>query len=302
MALASANELMLRSEASDEVARRAQQIISRQVTQMSRLLEDTLDAWRMRHDKIEVQRKRIDVRAVIEAALDATKPRAAAETINLEVDMPSEPVYAKADATRLQQVVVNVMQNAINHSAAGQAVTVSLSVERQGAVVRVSDEGVGISPDALPKVFEPFFQASHRSAKGMGLGLSVARAIVRAHGGEIHAFSDGLGKGARFEIRLPCIEEATGTPSELPALTARRAGEQAPIPLIDDDEASRESVCALLRNSGYEVHEAGNGNEGLRLIDEIVPSVVILDVGLPDVSGLEIARTVRGKYGSKQTD
>lgn len=301
MALSSANELLIRSEVSDDGARRAQQVISRQITQMSRLLEDTLDASRMRHDKVELHRKLIDLRAPLEAVMDVTKPRAAGESIELEFDMPDEPVHVKADSTRLQQVVVNLTQNAINHSSPGQTVRVQLSAEHLQAVLRVIDEGAGIPPEALPRLFEPFFQASRCSKDGMGLGLSLARSIVRAHGGDISARSEGIGKGAVFEVRLPLVDEMAETATDLPMVSRREnAADQTTVLLVDDDESSRESVGILLRNSGYEVLEAQDGMEGLRLVEQAMPSVAVLDVGLPDISGLEVARRIRQKYGPKQ--
>ncbi|HET6628880.1 MAG TPA: chemotaxis protein CheB [Woeseiaceae bacterium] len=301
MALANANEIMLRNQHSADETRRAQQIISRQINHMSRLLEDTLDASRMRHDKIELQRKVLDLRTVVEAALDATKPRADRESIALEVDMPADPVQVKADGTRLQQVVVNLIQNAINHSTSDQTVQVSVGLTgRARALIRVRDQGSGITEEALPQVFEPFFQASRRSETGMGIGLSLARSIVQAHRGEIRATSDGPGKGALFEVRLPLAVNGTDAAAEKQVAGGAGAAEKSTILLIDDDEESRESMGVLLRGSGYEVHEARDGSEGLKLIDKIVPSVVVLDVGLPDISGLEVARTVRRKFGWKQ--
>ncbi|MBN1238839.1 MAG: PAS domain S-box protein [Gammaproteobacteria bacterium] len=301
MALASANELLIRSESADDVSRRAQQIISRQVTQMSRLLEDTLDASRMRHDRIELHRKLLDIRSIVETAMDVVKPRAMRESIKLNVELPAEPIRIKADASRLQQMIVNLAQNAINHSAGGQTIELRLFAQRNEAVIRIRDEGVGISAEALPRLFEPFFQASRRSREGMGLGLSLALSIARAHGGDICARSAGLGKGATFEVRLPLMkpEDMSETMTDLPALDAGYP-DSGTVLLVDDDDASRESVAQLLRKSGYEVLEAGTGLEGLRLIEEVMPSVAILDVGLPDISGLEVARRTRKKFGSKQ--
>ncbi len=298
MALVSANELLLHADDSGEIAQRAQQVISRQIKQMSRLLEDTLDASRMRHDRIELQRKLLDLRTVVEAAMDVVKPRATDESIELEVAMPPEPVHVKADATRLQQVIVNLMQNAINHSESGQTVRLRLESDGSDAIVHVADEGDGIEADALPRLFEPFFQASRRSSNGMGLGLSLAQSIVRAHGGQITAASVGLGKGAAFEVRLPQTDEGGDTATDLPALNG--GSRRATVLLVDDDDASRESVALLLEKSGYEVLQAANGLDGLRLVEAVMPTVAVIDVGLPDVSGLEIARRVREKHGPNQ--
>jgi two-component system CheB/CheR fusion protein len=299
MAIASANEVLSRSDAMDDAARRSQQVISRQITQMSRLLEDTLDASRMRHDKIELQRKRIDLRPVLEAAMDVARPRGVREGVRIEVKSAADPVYVRADAARMQQVIVNLTQNAINHSGANKVVAVTLLADGDSAILRVEDNGEGISRQALPHIFEPFFQASRRSSSGMGLGLSLARSIVRAHGGDIVAASDGVGRGARFEVRLPLVDMLAETAVDLPV--ARHDGGGPPtIVLVDDDYESRESLGILLRRSGYEVFEAGDAMGGLQLIERSVPSVAVIDIGLPDVSGLEMARRVRKKFGANQ--
>jgi two-component system CheB/CheR fusion protein len=296
MAISSANEVLARSNEVTDVTRRAQQVISRQVKQMSRLLEDTLDASRMRHDKIELHRKRVDLRLILEAALDATRPRAAREGVELEVSIPDEPVFVRADITRLQQVIVNLTQNAINHSKEGDTIRLRVSVEAENAIVLITDEGDGIPPEALSQLFEPFFQASRRSRAGLGLGLSLARSIARAHGGDITAASDGIGKGASFEVRLPIVDESTETGIDLAAALAGRTGTPA-IVLVDDDAEGRSSLGLLLQTAGYEVFEAGDGTSGLQLIEKEQPSVAVLDIGLPDISGLEVARRVRRKFG-----
>src|SRR5690606_17332926 len=138
---------------------------------------------RMRHDRIEVHRKLLDLRKVVEVAMDSTRPHAEASKVRLELELPEDPVHVKADAARLQQVIVNLAQNAINHSDAGQSVRVVVQVASEQAVIVVMDQGAGIDGESLEHVFEPFFQASRRSKTGMGLGLALARAIIQAHGG-----------------------------------------------------------------------------------------------------------------------
>lgn len=298
MALASANELLGRPHNGEAEVKRARDIISRQVTQMSRLLEDTLDASRMRHDRIEVHRKSIDLCKVAEDAMDATRPRAALAGVTLELHVPDEAVYVKADSARMQQVIVNLTQNAINHSESGTRVRVDLRVTGGKAVISVRDEGAGLEKALLTQVFEPFFQASRRSKDGMGLGLSLARAIVLAHHGTIEARSEGLGRGSQFLVRLPLAQ--SGEASDTGEFVTVAAAGRTSVVLIDDDDASRESVGILLRDAGYEVFEANNGVDGLKLIEEVAPSVAVVDVGLPDISGLEVTRRVREHFGSKQ--
>jgi two-component system CheB/CheR fusion protein len=298
MGMMSANELLSRSDLDEDSARQAQETISRQGKQMARLLEDTLDASRMRYDKVELQRRLIDLREVIEATLDATRPHAAHRSVKLTVDMSSGPVQVNGDASRLQQVIVNLTQNAINHSRDGGRVVLSLSSDDEYAVISVSDEGSGISPEALPQVFEPFFQDAPSRNGGLGLGLSLAQAVAYGHNGRITAESDGIGKGAVFRLYLPLGEDQSETWSGL-ALAAERQRDHTDVLLIDD-EAARESVAILLRKSGYNVTVAKDGAEALALVDDVQPSVALIDIGLPDMSGLEVARRVREKYARKQ--
>jgi two-component system CheB/CheR fusion protein len=299
MAMASANEILLRSDDSEAAAKRAKEIISRQVMQMSRLLEDTLDASRMRHDKIELQRKLIDLRDVVEVAMDAVRERANRNGVRIEMTLPDEPVNVKGDSTRLQQVITNLGQNAVNHSKQDQIVTLWLAVESDTAVIKVRDEGIGVAPSALPQLFEPFFQERRSRHGGLGLGLSLARAVTLAHRGEILARSDGIGKGAEFEVRLP-IAENGDTQVDLPRLSQTGSDSVCSVVLIDDDEASRANIAYLMRHAGYDVHEAGNGEQGLELIASVMPSVAVVDIGLPDMSGLDVAKQIRKQHGSKQ--
>jgi CheY-like chemotaxis protein len=236
---------------------------------------------------------------VFEAAHDATRPRAARENVDLDVSLPNDAVLVRADATRLQQVMVNLTQNALNHSRAGDTIHLNLTVDGDSAVMLVADEGDGIAPESLPQLFEPFFQASRRSRSGLGLGLSLARSIARAHGGDVLASSGGVGKGARFEVRLPIIDEGSETAVDIASPVTGHAGTPS-IVLVDDDTEGRRSLALLLTDSGYNVLEAEDGTKGLQLIEKEQPDVAVLDIGLPDMSGLEVARRVRRKFGPNQ--
>jgi CheY-like chemotaxis protein len=205
----------------------------------------------------------------------------------------------QGDAGRLQQVIVNLTQNAINHSPVDGQVNLSLEALDGHAVISVRDNGDGISPDALPKLFEPFYQESTSSNGGLGLGLSLAQAMAFGHNGRITAESDGPGQGAVFSLYLP-LEDEPEEPLARIASTAGQDGGDTDVLLIDDDEAARESVATLLRRSGYNVTEAKTAAEALELFENVRPSVALLDIGLPDISGLDVARRVREKFGRGQ--
>lgn len=231
--------------------------------------------------------------------MDASRPQAAAAGVELQLDEPDFPVHVTVDAARLQQVIVNLAHNAINHSEPGQTVEVSLGVEQPNALIRVVDNGSGIPSEALEWIFEPFFQASARSKSGMGLGLSLARAIVQAHGGDIDVTSEGAGQGAAFTVRLPLPKKGGDASSEVEP-SPMTSADKVTVVLVDDDDASRENIAILLSDAGYNVHEARTGREGLQLIKSLVPSVAVVDVGLPDMNGLDVVRKVRQEHGPKQ--
>jgi two-component system CheB/CheR fusion protein len=300
MGLANAVRVLSRDGLSSSAQGAAREVVKRQVQQMARLLEDLLDSSRMRRDRIELSRERLDLRTTVDGVLDAARPAADEAGVQLILDVSSEPLEVEADPGRMQQLQVNLLNNAIRFSPHGGAVKYVLRRHSDSAIVCVEDEGDGIQKEILPHIFEPFFQAGVRrpGQKGMGLGLSLARAIAQAHGGDIAARSDGIGKGARFEVRLPLADVrqvAAPTPAR-PVQTNPRL-----ILLIDDDVDSRELLGVLLEHAGHDVIQAGTAREGLDLLLTQRPRAAIVDIGLPDMSGLELARMARHELGSDGT-
>jgi two-component system, chemotaxis family, CheB/CheR fusion protein len=300
MGLANAVRVLSKEGLSEAAQNSAREVVRRQVQQMARLLEDLLDSSRMRRDRIELNREVMDLRSTVDSILDAARPQADEGGVKLVLDIPDEPIDVEADIARLQQLQVNLLNNAIRYSPHGGTVTYSMKRVGGQAVVVVEDEGDGITADVLPHIFEPFFQAGYRrpGQKGMGLGLSLARAIALAHGGDISATSDGPGKGARFEVRIPlaAARQPAVAPAPQPAETNPRL-----VLLIDDDVDSRELLGVLLEHAGHDVIQAGTAREGLDLLLSHRPRAAIVDIGLPDMSGLELARRARSELGSDGT-
>ncbi len=299
MGLTNAVRVVERAETTSDVQGRALEVIRRQVAQMARLLEDLLDASRMRRDKVELRRELIDLRATVDGVMDNVRPLAAEAGVNVHVSVPSEALPVRADFGRLQQLQVNLLNNAVRYSPRGTTVHYTLAREHERAIIRVDDQGVGIPADILPHIFEPFFQGMQNGLgkEGMGLGLSLAQSIARAHDGELTAVSEGADKGSRFEAALPLAkasEEQRAPVSEEP-LSERR-----PILLVDDDDDSRELLGVLLENLGHQVLHARTGGQGLELLRARRPRVAIVDIGLPDMSGLEVARAGRTTMESKE--
>ena len=296
MGLANATRVLNEHSLSNDAKLAACDVVRRQVQQMARLLEDLLDSSRMRRDRIELHRARIDLRETVEAVMDTARPQADEAGVEVAVSVPKQPILVDADVGRLQQLQANLLTNAIRYSPRGAHVRFALEVDGEQARIVVEDDGEGISRDNLPHIFEPFFQGvgvrRRPGHKGMGLGLSLARSIAMAHGGEITASSDGEGKGARFEVRMPLARADEAADADGLNLPSPRL-----VLLVDDDVDSRELLGILLEHAGHDVIQAGTAREGIDLLLERRPRAAIVDIGLPDMSGLEVARRVRDSLG-----
>ena len=298
------NATALMEKAKDDPARttRAMQTIGRQCRHMARLLDDLLDVSRMRQDDIELRRANIDLRTTIEAALERVRPIADAAELKVDVELPGEPIDVFGDADRLQQVEVNLLTNALKYTPPGKRVKLWAGVEQGRAVLRVSDEGTGIAPHMLERIFEPFVRAVEeerpvhgKTAGGMGLGLALVRSFVRAHGGDVTAHSVGLGQGSEFVVRLPL---ARGQRPQLVdgVRPARGAGGEAVV-LVEDQDDNRMLLADILADAGYVVLPAADGKEAIDLIELRNPPMAVVDIGLPIMSGYEVARDVRTRLG-----
>ena len=295
MGLSNAVRLLDQPDVSVESQATARDVVRRQVQQMARLLEDLLDSSRMRRDRIELKRQTFDLRDAVAAVMDAAGPQADEAGVEVELAIADQPILVEADPGRLQQLQVNLLNNAIAHSRPGGRVKYCLEVVDGKAHVTVDDDGAGISSDDLPHVFEPFFQGDRRRGKGMGLGLALAQAIAQAHGGELEASSPGEDRGARFTARLPLAGAEIGRHKD--ERVRRPRSDQRLVLLVDDDEDARELLGILLSNAGHEVIQAGTARQGLELLVSRRPRAAIVDLGLPDMSGLEVARRARQSLG-----
>ena len=294
-AVVTATAMLKGVEAPNGIGERAVNVLERQSRQMARLLDDLLEVSRVTQNKIELRRRTLDLRLVAAEAADAVRPQMDDKDLDFAVDLDPEPVWVYGDAARLQQVQINLLSNAAKYTARGGRVTLRVCHEANGAVIRVSDNGAGIPPQLLESVFDLFVQADHtrdHSNGGLGVGLTLARALVEMHGGTVSARSDGDGAGSEFSVRLPVT-----TSEDLPQIPDS-ASLSAPPPgtsvvVVEDNADSREMLCTMLTHAGLSCHGAADGTAGLRLVDEIAPAIVILDVGLPGLDGLEVARRLR---------
>jgi PAS domain S-box-containing protein len=270
-------------------------LVERQLSHLTRLTDDLLDLSRVTHDRLRVERRRLDLVDAIDTAVEAVKPTIAVRDLHLELDLPEEPVWVDGDLVRLTQVCTNLLTNAAKFTDPGGRI--ALRLERTGdcAVIRIEDTGLGISSDELPHIFDMFFH-SRRFAPGrhgLGVGLALTKRLVELHGGRVEATSFGLERGSVFVVRLPLGREeardgraaadgATGTPRHR-------------LVVADDNADGVDSLAALLQLLGHEVHVAYDGHEALRVAEQHRPDILLLDLGMPELDGYAVCRRVRSE-------
>jgi PAS domain S-box-containing protein len=272
-------------------------VIERQTAQLTRLVDDLLDVSRITRGKLRMQSAVIDINAAVQRALETVRPLIDARRHRLDVRRGAGALRVNGDLARLAQVAINLLTNAAKYTPAGGQIRVDVDAEGNDAVIRVRDNGVGIAPALLDNVFDLFAQGERtldRAEGGLGIGLTLARRIVQLHGGTITAASDGPGKGAEFVVRLPRLR------SEVSQERAPAADDKASSParkgavlVVDDNADAAESMAMLLRLAGYEVEVEHDGVAALARATALMPDIVLLDIGLPGMSGYDVARQLR---------
>lgn len=278
---------------------RERQIIARQAQHLVHLVDDLLDVSRVVQGKIEIARERIALADVVQRAVETSQPLLTEREQQLEVSVPRAGLDVDGDLLRLSQVVGNLLSNAARYSPAGGHIAVSAGREGDDIVLRVRDEGIGIPPEQLPRVFERFFQgprSSDRSEGGLGLGLALVKSLVELHGGSAWAESEGPGKGSTFGLRLPAARRAEEAAA--PRAVATPGAASGRILLVDDNEDAAELLASMLASQGFEVRTAHDGHAALELAASFRPTVAVLDIGLPRMDGYELARRLRERFGS----
>jgi PAS domain S-box-containing protein len=292
---------LLRGGALDaETVERGLAAVERNAEIQEQLIADLLDVARIVTGKIQLHLEPINLAGVVDAAVDAVRHAATAKGLALEVRLEGSFPPTLADADRLQQVVWNLLSNAIRFTPAGGHVIVTLGLRGGHVVIRVSDDGEGICADLLPRVFDPFRQGdtgTTQRQRGLGLGLSIVRHLSELHGGTVHAQSPGEGRGSTFTVELPLIEPAADTtrpaPESLAVEVAAGSLEHVRVLLVDDDSDSRELLGMVLRHHGAEVCAAATAEAAVVAFRRHVPDVVVSDIGLPDADGYELIRRLR---------
>ena len=278
---------------------RARQVISRGTEQLAKMVDDLLDAARLTRGKIALDRQLMNLAESMTQCLGGL--RAAGKTGDHRVTMDMESVWVEADPVRIQQVLSNLILNAVKYTPADGTINVSVSADDDRAIARVQDSGLGIPPEMLPRLFELFQQGDHtieRSQGGLGIGLALAKRLVEAHGGTIEAFSEGRGRGSLFTIRLPRASAPALRPA--PPSVARRPAAARRILIVEDSEDSRDMLRLYLVESGHQVYEAVDGPRGLEAALRVRPEVALIDIGLPGLDGYEVVRRIRATPEGKK--
>jgi signal transduction histidine kinase len=288
----------------DVEAEQAREIAGRQARHLKRLVDDLLDVSRITNGKIQLQTAPVDLRGVVDRAVETARPLIDAGDLQLSVSLPDGPVPMEADAARLEQVFANLLSNAAKYTEPGGRIAVEAALEGDQAVVRVRDTGIGIAPELLPRVFDLFAQAERsldRSQGGLGIGLTLVRRLVELHGGSVAALSAGTGLGSEFVVRLPATppngQHLPQVPSGDPAAPHAEERSRRRVLVVDDNVDAAVVMAKLLRRRGHEVEIAHDGPQAVVLAQDHPPDVILLDIGLPGMDGYEVARVLRGSVG-----
>jgi signal transduction histidine kinase/ActR/RegA family two-component response regulator len=294
-AIGSAVQVLEAVDGDDSHAVHARTVIARQVRHLSRLVEDLLDVGRVVTGKIALHRRPVDLARLVRRSVAIFVER----PIDLALEVTTCPAWVDGDAVRLDQIVTNIVGNAVKYTPAGGRIHVRVAAENGRARLVVDDTGVGVASDLLPRIFDPFVQAEQtidRAQGGLGIGLTLVRRLVELHGGTVSASSRGPGKGMSIAVVLPAIappEHKAAAPKPQTASVKRR------VLVIEDNEDARETLRVMLELAGHEVLEAGDGRQGLEVLKSSRPDIAIIDIGLPELSGYELAAQFRAEPGNE---
>lgn len=272
-----------------------------QVGRVTRLLDDLLDITRISKKKFNLQISRVQLQDILTHSVTMVEDTMRKRNHRLTAGIPADPMWIDADPLRLEQVVVNLLNNAAKYTEPGGSIVLSAQRVGSRAEIRVRDNGMGLPPDMLQAIFEPFRQVrtEGENGTGLGIGLSLSQRFVELHGGTIEAHSDGIGKGSEFIVRLPLVSDMLLTEGHAPAVDSpaaeavRSTKPRRSVLIVDDNEAAANGIGKLLSHSGHDVRVAHDGSGTLQLLANFRPDIIFLDIGLPDASGYDLARTIR---------
>jgi signal transduction histidine kinase/ActR/RegA family two-component response regulator len=284
-------EVLRRHRGLDEVTTRALEAIHRNIRQQVRLVDDLLDLSRIVHGKFNLRFETVDLRDAVRAGVESFEEAASIKRVRLTTTLAAQPMLVWGDGARLQQITANLVSNALKFTPAGGRVNVRLGARGERARLEVEDTGEGIAPADLPFIFDAFRQGAEPRAGGLGLGLDLVRRLTELHGGSVQVRSEGLGRGATFVVDLPLAPAPPAT-AQAGVRPAGRLDDRTVL-VIEDDDDTRTVLAFMLQSEGAQVAAAGSGRDGVDTAERLRPQVVLCDVGLPDIDGLEVARRLR---------
>jgi PAS domain S-box-containing protein len=292
-----AAEMLTLPNLTDDQLAWSRQVIYRQVEHMARLLDDLLDVARITRGKLQLRPQPVDLGTIVDTAVEAARPLITARKHGLKIELPPDLPTFEADPVRLAQVLSNLLTNAAKYTDPPGRISLTARIENDKLRIAVRDNGIGLAPAVLPEIFEMSSQvqdARGRDEGGLGIGLALVKGLVLLHGGEIEVFSDGLGHGSEFVVTIPCQTSSPRQPAAL-ASTAEAMSTVASrkILVADDNQDAANTLAMLLRLAGHEVRTAHGGEAALRLATTFQPEIALLDIGMPDLNGYEVARQLR---------
>src|SRR6185369_15642054 len=279
----SAIEVIRLARGDQELVERARATMERQLLHLVRFTDDLLDVARITQNKVQLRRERIDLRAVLHSAIEATRPMIDAQMHSLTLHLPENPIWVDVDFTRIAQAIANLLSNAAKYTESGGHISVTASSDAADAAIVVSDTGIGIPPAHLPRIFDMFTQLqAHRDRTygGLGIGLTLARRLVQLHGGTITASSEGPGRGSQFTVRLPLAGFAAGAEREGPDPAAARAA-RCRVLVAEDSPDAAEMMSLMLGMKGHDVRVAADGEEAVAIGVAFEPQIAFVDIGMP---------------------
>jgi signal transduction histidine kinase len=295
-------QLLRMVDPASEPAEQARAIMERQVDHLVRLVDDLMDVSRITRGKIEMRKEPVDLGSIVLSAVETSRPAIEAARHRFNLSLPSEPIVVEADFVRIAQVIANLLNNAAKYTDNGGEISLAAQREGNEAVIRVRDNGIGISPEMRSRLFEMFAQSQDslsRSRGGLGIGLALARTLVELHGGRIEAHSAGQGRGTEFVVRLPLFVAGArdaaardGARAAAPAYGKRRK-----VLVVDDNVDAARTLHAVLRELGHDAEVAHDAGSALAAARERRPEIVLLDLSMPGMDGVELAQELRQKAG-----
>ncbi len=296
--VSNAVQLLRMPKVSAEQAAWSTAVIERQVKHLARLIDDLLDVSRITRGKVELRKEIIDASTIINASVDSIRPSIDQKKQNFEVSFTPGTLWCEVDPTRLEQILINLLTNATRYTETGGHIRLSAKHDGSNIVFKVHDTGVGIPPEKLPEMFELFTQGDRtiaRSEGGLGIGLTIVKSIAEMHGGSVIAFSEGTSKGSEFTVTIPAIPKTTPKPvvTTIPLLVGEGKDQSSRILIVDDNVDTARGLSQLLKLKGHEIRTAHDGPTALAEALEFQPEFVLLDIGLPDMDGFQVAQRLR---------